>query len=181
MNKKHFILPLFLALLFSSCSIIQNTSFEKRKYSNGFYVNTTHSQKQETESKAITKNIPEHSSAGEKTETEKPTVKAEQKQSPQKIVSGIVGASHQKNSIAQKIEKKIIKKVSALKTKYAQKRQMEGIDFDFAVYAIVIILLTALYTAQILSEDPGMPIGVAVLLGLLFSLISILTGQFFFV
>ena len=110
MNKSRFIVFLSLVLLLSSCGFLKNSTVQKRKYMDGFYVNTSHAAKQQTESKPkienTSKEVPS-SFAGEKTETEKPVVKTVQKQSPQKIISGIVGASHQKNSITQKIEKKI--------------------------------------------------------------------------
>lgn len=187
MNKKIFLFLFLIPLLFGSCALQDQTAFGKRKYMPGVFVNNTSAHKQEKGSGTPAEQI---SLSDNKTsepiqhavrvvETQAGVVK--QKAKALKIVDGVVSkqiiSDDKSLALKQKLELKLEQHSVLLSEKKKGSRKMEGVDGEMLLIALFVLLLTTLYMAQILAEAPDMPIGLAFLLALLCTAVTMLTGQ----
>ena len=186
MNKQRFLLFFSLVFLLSSCSVVNNFSFEKRKYRPGFYINGNQSEqenkitsvKMESEQNVIEKIKEQPVRENQKAEKQETTI-------DEKItlVPKLISNKFQSNKIENSIEDKIALSKQLIKPNPKKENAKEDglihLEWEVVLGTVLILAITLLYTFQILAENPGMPFALAFFIGLLLTGLSILTGEFF--
>ncbi|MEW6469175.1 MAG: hypothetical protein AB1458_09635 [Bacteroidota bacterium] len=191
MRPLRFIAFFGLLLLLGSCSLVDDLSFDKRRYRPGWYIGSS--------GQGRSPDNPSSPSSGET--AEKLRIFAEQPAAREKeecdgrertherlakkipvLARSLVGTSEKEKELTQRIAVSVKEQTQKLPSRKSQERQPTGgLNGEWILFGLLMALVTFLYTIQILNANPSMPIELALLLGMLLAGISLLTGQFFLV
>ncbi len=175
------IIGLFIVCLLGSCASVNNGFLIKRKYNKGYYLNVASHKKA---------SVKENHSMQQQVREEKPEIVTveQQTQESTNTATEITPIRNSYNAPQKNSVNTFATNKASLQTNFVSPKQKlqasvnkarSGSKYDeikFGLWVILFILLSFLYAFVIVAKNPGFPFGLALLIGMLGALLTMLTG-----